>query len=401
MPTYAYKAFDSQGVKLESEIDADSIDDAKKQLKGKDLLVAEVKEIQNSGSLLTRLRSPKVSFADLEFLTSELSILLSSGVKIDKGLDILVRGSKGGPSAFLIKSIQSNLKQGKSVSESFDTKEKLFDALYLNLISIGEASGTLPEVFLGLSEDLKFRKELKAKIRQALSYPAVILFVCIACILFVFNYIVPQMGSIFTEADELPIYTAILLGASEWMIKYQIWLFLGLLGLGGFIYSNRGNEQWRRRMATWLLTVPVSASLIKQIERIRFNSAMSLMLESGLKVDTAVGHAANNTSNPVISQNLKTANDKIKKGAAVSVALGETPIYPGFYVSLLEVGEESGRLSKVFGEIAKRSKGEFEQWITKVTSVLEPLLILFMGGIVGSVVVTMLLSVVSVNDINL
>jgi type II secretory pathway component PulF len=122
VPTYAYKAFDSQGVKLESEIDADSIDDAKKQLKGKDLLVAEVKEIQNSGSLLTRLRSPKVSFADLEFLTSELSILLSSGVKIDKGLDILVRGSKGGPSAFLIKSIQSNLKQGKSVSESFDTK---------------------------------------------------------------------------------------------------------------------------------------------------------------------------------------------------------------------------------------------------------------------------------------
>lgn len=401
MPTFAYKAFDPQGVKLESEIDADNVEDAKKLLKNKGLLIAEVKEAKHSENLMARLRAPKVSFSDLEFLTSELSILLSSGVKIDKGLGILAKGSKDGPSAFLIKSIQSNLKQGKSVADSFDTKEKLFDSLYLNLISIGEASGKLPEVFLGLSEDLKFRKELKAKITQALSYPSVIMFVCIVCILFVFNYIVPQMGSIFAETDDLPLYTAILLGASEWMIKYQIWLFLGLLSLGVFIYSNRDNTQWQTKMASWLLTVPVTANLIKQIERIRFNSAMSLMLESGLKVDTAVGHAANNTSNPVISQSLKTANDKIKKGAAVSVSLGETPIYPDFYISLLEVGEESGRLSKVFGEIAKRSKDDFEQWITKVTNVLEPLLILFMGGIVGSVVVTMLLSVVSVNDINL
>lgn len=401
MPTFAYKAFDPQGVKLESEIDADNVEDAKKLLKNKGLLIAEVKEAKHSENLMARLRAPKVSFSDLEFLTSELSILLSSGVKIDKGLGILAKGSKDGPSAFLIKSIQSNLKQGKSVADSFDTKEKLFDSLYLNLISIGEASGKLPEVFLGLSEDLKFRKELKAKITQALSYPSVIMFVCIVCILFVFNYIVPQMGSIFAETDDLPLYTAILLGASEWMIKYQIWLFLGLLSLGVFIYSNRDNTQWQTKMASWLLTVPVTANLIKQIERIRFNSAMSLMLESGLKVDTAVGHAANNTSNPVISQSLKTANDKIKKGAAVSVSLGETPIYPDFYISLLEVGEESGRLSEVFGEIAKRSKDDFEQWITKVTNVLEPLLILFMGGIVGSVVVTMLLSVVSVNDINL
>jgi type II secretory pathway component PulF len=209
------------------------------------------------------------------------------------------------------------------------------------------------------------------------------------------------MGSIFSEADDLPIYTSILLGASDWMIKYQLWLFLGLISLGGFVYSNRKNEQWQTKMAAWLLTVPVSASLIKQIERIRFNSAMSLMLDAGLKVDTAVNHAADNTSNPIISQSLKIANDKIKKGAAVSVSLGETPIYPEFYVSLLEVGEESGRLSNVFGEIAKRSKEDFEQWINKVTNVLEPLLILVMGGIVGSVVVTMLLSVVSVNDINL
>ncbi len=401
MPTFAYKAFDSQGVKLESEIDADNINDAKSLLKNRGLLIADIKEAKHSDNILARFRTPKVSFADLEFLTSELSILLSSGVKIDKGLGILAKGSKGGPSAFLIKSIQSNLKQGKSVADSFDTKEKLFDALYLNLISIGETSGKLPEVFLGLSEDLKFRKELKAKIMQALSYPSVILFVCVACILFVFNYIVPQMGSIFSESDNLPIYTAILLGASDWMINYQHWLFLVMISLGGFAYSNRQNLQWRTKIASWLLTVPVSASLIKQIERIRFNSAMSLMLDSGLKVDTAVGHAANNISNPVISRSLRTANDKIKKGAAVSVSLGETPIYPDFYVSLLEVGEESGRLSKVFGEIAKRSKDEFEQWITKVTSVLEPLLILFMGGIVGSVVVTMLLSVVSVNDINL
>lgn len=400
MAVFDYKAFDSSGVKIESSIDAPSLFDARVVLEKQGLLITKIAPQKKSLSLFSS-SNKKASFADLEFLTSELSILLASGVKIDKGLGILAKGAKTGSVGKLIREIQGNLKKGKTVSEAFTTKQNEFDPLYLNLISIGEATGRLAETFRGLADDLKFKKELKAKVTQALSYPSVILFVCVVCILFVFNYIVPQMGSIFSESDELPIYTAILLGASDWMIKYQFWLLGVLIVTGSLAYRGRKNEKFRSMLGHRVLSLPVVSSLILQVERIRFNSAMALMLQAGLKVDSAIGHAAKNIKNPVIHKRLMSARDNVKKGQPVSKSLAQTPIYPDFYISLLEVGEESGRLADVFNEIASRSKFEFEQWINRMTSLLEPILILVMGGIVGSVVVTMLLSVVSVNDINL
>jgi general secretion pathway protein F len=400
MATFDYKAFDASGVKVESSIDAISILEARKQLQKDGLLITKISQQRKSISLFSN-EHKKASFADLEFMTSELSILLASGVKIDKGLGILAKGAKSGAIGKLIREIQGNLKKGLTIAEAFKTKSNVFDPLYLNLIAIGEATGRLAETFKGLADDLKFKKELKAKVSQALSYPMVILFVCIVCILFVLNYIVPQMGSIFSENDELPVYTAILLGASDWMIRYQWWAFLVLSLMGGMMFRLRKKPQFQAFVGQRVLSVPVLSTLILQVERIRFNSAMALMLEAGLKVDSAIDHAAKNVKNPILNNSLKIARDKVKKGNSVSHSLSQTLIYPDFYISLLEVGEESGRLGDVFTEIAGRSKFEFEQWINRTTSLLEPLLILVMGGIVGSVVVTMLLSVVSVNDINL
>jgi type II secretory pathway component PulF len=145
----------------------------------------------------------------------------------------------------------------------------------------------------------------------------------------------------------------------------------------------------------------VASSLVIQVERIRFNSAMALMLKTGVRVDDAILLASRSVNNRIIKTSLEIAREKIKKGEAVAASLAMTPIYPDFYISLLEVGEESGELAHIFDEIAERSRTDFEGWTDRVTSLIEPLLILVMGGIVGSVVITMLLSVVSVNDISL
>lgn len=400
MAVFKYKAYDKQGHFIENEQEASDIKALRKSLTEKGLMVASITEQAASLNISLPFKSDKLNLQDLEFLTSELSILLNSGVKIDKGLEIIARTKKDPTTSKVTNEILRKLKNGDSVAESFNTSKKDFDPLYLNLIAIGEKAGKLPSVFAGLAKDLKFQQALKAKVIQALTYPSVILFVCIACVLFVFNYIVPQMGSIFNQEDELPIYTAILLGASDWMIQYQLWLFGGIIAaIAAFSY------QWqvpafKHRVSRYALDVPVVSDLIKQIERIRFNSAMALMLDAGVKVDNAIQAAVANIQNPVVRHSLDIANGKIKKGAPLAQSLAMTPIYPEFYVSLLEVGEESGELSRIFSEIAERSKSEFESWTDRVTNILEPLLILVMGGIVGSVVITMLLSVVSVNDVS-
>lgn len=401
MPTFKYVAYDSSGVKVESEMLSESVESVKKKLEQQNFILVRLTEIKPQQNLFGNLLPRRVSLSDLEFLTAELSILLNSGVKIDKGLEILARNRGSGELDSLVAEISRNLKKGVTVSESFKTKNGPFDTLYTNLIAIGEASGKLPAIFSGLASDLKFKKDLRSKITQALTYPMVILFVCVACLLFVFNYIVPQMGSIFENTDSLPVYTSLLLALSSWMQSYQHFLGLGLVAVVLLFYANRNNKQFREKVASRVLTIPVLSSAIKQIESIRFNSAMALMLDAGMKVDNAIEMATRNIANPIIKKQLDSAKEKIKKGETIATSLAQASVFPPFYVSLIEVGEESGELGRIFSELSQRAKQDFESWTTRITNLLEPLLIIVMGGIVGSVVITMLLSVVSVNDISL
>lgn len=323
MPMFSYKVYDKDGHAEVSEIEAESLLDARSKLQQRGMLITYVKPVSGSGAIKLPWRKDTVTLNDLEFVTSELSILLNSGVKIDKGLKIVAKNRKSGGLSTLVNEILKNLKMGKGVAESFDTKDKVFDSLYLNLIAIGEKSGKLPQVFEGLANDLKFKKELKAKVTQALTYPAVILFVCIACLMFVFNYIVPQMASIFAEGDDIPIYTALLINTSDWMLKYQLWVLALLVLVGAYLYQKRNDPALRNSLAKRAFSIPVFSSLVKQTECIRFNSAMSLMLTAGVKVDTAIASATKNIKNLMIRKSMEIANEKIKKGGAIAATLAE------------------------------------------------------------------------------
>ncbi|WP_261591873.1 type II secretion system F family protein [Pseudoalteromonas holothuriae] len=358
----------------------------------------QIKEEHNKKALFS---SSKVSLADLEFLTAELSLLLSSGVKIDKGLDI-IRKTKAKPAlADMLQDISKRLKGGESLSTACKAHPQTFDKLYCNLIELGEASGNLTEIFSDLAKDLKFKRELRAKIIGSLSYPAVIFFVCILSVLFIFNFIIPKMAEMFREAENLPWYTQMMLSVSDWMVNYQWFLVLGTVAsVFGFV-SLLKHERFTDSLDRIALRLPFFSYLIVAVERIRFNSGLAMMIRSGVVIDKALKLATGNVKNHVLRHQLDIAQQKVNRGSALSPALSQTELYPDFFVSLLEVGEESGHLEKVFSEIASRSRQEFESWTQKVTTLLEPLMILFMGGIVGGVVVVMLLSMVSMNDIGL
>lgn len=401
MKGFNYQAYDNNGTKVEGEVTAKSIEAATKQIKLLGLMPVKINEIVESTNDISLMTKKTVSIEDLEFITSELAILLKNGVKIDKGLSILLRNRPSGPSAKLIAALQLEIKRGNSLSEAMSEQPLVFDALYINLVKLGEESGSLSDVFLKLSEDLKFRNELKRKIIQSLTYPMVIFFVCILCILFIFNYIVPQMSGLFDGMPELPLYTEVLLSVSQWMRNYQWFLFAGLILSAVSLWAGLKKTAVKRAMDNFLLKVPMVKNAVLIVERIRFNSALAMMLDAGVSIDKALDLSADSVKNKVIRQGLIGAKEHVKKGARLTESLAKSPIFPDFFISLLEVGEESGNLSPVFNEIAVRSRKSFETWSDKMTSILEPLLILTMGGIVGSVVVTMLLSIVSVNDLGI
>jgi len=400
MAIFLYKAYDSSGAKEDGQIEAPDQVLALAELKKQGLLTSEIKELKAAGDSIFSFNQ-KVSLSDLEFLTAELSLLLESGVRIDKGIDIIKRTKAKPALAKLLSEISSGIKKGQSLSEAFREHSDVFDDLYCNLIELGEASGNLSEIFADLAKDLKFKRELQRKIISSLAYPSVIFFVCILSVFFIFNFIIPKMSSMFSDVAELPWYTSAMLSTSEWMINYQGFLVLGIIV--GIVALIKASKQpafvlWWQSTS---LKLPVIGHAVTTVERIRFNSGLAMMVKAGVPIDKALGLSAGNIKNLVLRRELDIAKNKVKAGSALTPALKQTSLYPDFFISLLEVGEESGNLARVFDEIANRSRQEFESWTERMTTLLEPLMILFMGGFVGGVVVVMLLSMVSVNEIGL
>lgn len=397
MASFLYKAYDSSGAKVDGQLEAKDQQAAIEQLNLKGLHPINVVE-ESDGDSLSSYFQRGISLADIEFLTAELSLLLESGVRIDKGIDI-IRRTKAKPSlAKLLRSISYDLKKGISLSEAFRAHEKVFDPLYCNLIELGEASGNLSEVFASLAKDLKFKRELRNKIMSALAYPMVIFFVCLLSIYFIFSFIIPRMSGMFDNVETIPWYTNALLSSSEWLNNNQGLLLISIVAVVAMITSLSTQQSfiiWWQKTA---LKLPVIGQSILTVERIRFNSGLAMMIKAGVQVDRAIELSGGSLKNHVVKRELEIAKSKVKVGSALTPALKQTSLYPDFYISLIEVGEESGNLARVFDEIANRSRTDFESWTQRLTTLIEPLMILFMGGFVGGVVVVMLMSMVSVND---
>lgn len=391
MNRYSYKAFDQAGAPHKGVISASDPDEARQQLKASGLLVSDLQPEKVSRSFSIR---QKLTLSDLEFLTAELSVLLDAGLKIDKGIEVLARSASKPAQAELLNKISGDLKKGLQLSQVL-RQSGVFDPLYINLVEIGEATGQLAQMFRKLAEDLAFRRDLQQKVTQAMTYPAVVLSVCLGALLFILNFVVPNMAQMFRGQQDLPIYTAILLGTADWFGQYQWYLLLFLLALATLVKSSWQKPQWQAVISRTQLRLPFLRTLTLLLERIRFNGALSMMLNAGVSIDQAMTLAAGSVKQPQLRHELESAIARVKRGEQLSAVLGQSRIYPQFYQSLLVVGEETGELGRIFNEITNRSQKEFSQWVLRFTSLLEPLMILFMGGLVGGVVVILMMSITS------
>jgi type II secretory pathway component PulF len=402
MPRYRYQCFDVTGGKVSGTIESETVEKALIELRHRGWLPSSIEMVGNDLDWRSFLGvdEQKVGLADLEFFTAELSLLLESGVRIDRAIEILQRAGKSGAVGQLLRELGDELKKGKQLSEAAAARPDVFDRLYVNLVSLGEAGGRLPEVFRGLAEDLKFQRDLRQKVISAATYPVVVASVCILAILFIFNFVVPNLETLFADSTDLPWYTAMLLGASAFMRQWQWWVFAGLAVTTLLIWRSRHSPAVADFKDRLLLDTPGLREATTMVERIRFASGLGLMLDAGLPVDKALTLATGSIKHGSLRREVALAVEKVKRGEPLSKALRQTRIFPDYFASLLEVGEEGGELPRVFTEIARRSRDQFSAWALRLTTLLEPALILVMGLIVGGVVVIMMLSITSVADIS-
>ncbi|RHW74868.1 type II secretion system F family protein [Colwellia sp. RSH04] len=394
---FTYQAIAKNGSKISGVCSAESKEQAIANLSKSGSFVTKINAANSGKSYVSY--SAKVSTDDLEFLTSELSILLNNGIKIDKALSMLGKVKHGSAVGDIISGIADHLAKGGSLSEAFEQYPQYFSSLYINLISIGEKTATLKGVFAELAKDLKFKGQIKKRLTQALIYPSVILFVCIASILFIFNYVVPSMGSIFEGRENIPFYTQFILDASDWLIAYQFNLLLVVIAIVFILVKLWQQPEFKNRMQKLLMNMPYVGQVYLEVERVNYTSAVKLMLKSGLKINQALEHAIGNLANEEIKRELEFSVSELKGGGRLNEVLSGSKLFPNYYQSLIEVGEETAELESVFTEIVERSKNAFEAKVTQMLNLLEPLLIVVMGLVVGGVVVTLMLSITSVNEV--
>lgn len=353
--------------------------------------VAPVAKIRSGGSVTT---------ANLEELTSQLALLLKSGLTIDYALKVIIENAPTLRIRQILQDVHQNVQQGQELWKALKAHKNVFPELYIEMVKIGESSGRMVAVFEKLSENLHFQRELKKKITQAMIYPMFILLVCVVSITAIFNFVVPSMSGLFESLAEIPVYTQLLLDVSGWFQENQLYA-LGTIvvsGVGAFYLKDHpwfSNLMWQAAYST-----PVVKNAMTQVELVRYCASMELMLTSGIDLSKAMGMSANSVKNLAIRGQLQKACEDVSHGSSLFESISGITLFDSIALSLIKVGEETGQMGLVFGEVNRRSRNKFESWVLKLTSMLEPLMIVVMGGIVGTVVVIMLLSIVSVNDVS-
>ena len=396
MDNWEFEAVDPAGAKVKGRVRADSEQMALLQVQQRNLSPLKVKVVKLESDLFSR-----ISAAEIEQMTTELALLLRNGVQLDRALEMMSAVNPNQALAALLTNMTEEVRGGGSLHQAFARFGRYFDSLFCEMVRIGEETGKLAETLERVAASQKFQNELKGKVNQAMIYPAFILVVCVVALFAIFNFIVPSMSGLFSNMKDIPAYTAFLINTSDWMQKYQgllVGFFVFLIVL--VIFSWR-KPAFKSMVFAVLRKLPVMKTGLLLSERIRYVSAMHLMLQSGLPLAQALGFAVGVLTDQRLQGQIRRVRDEVTQGRMLSDSLALTDILEPVMLSLIRVGEESGRLDNIFGEITTRTRWRFEQWALRLTSMLEPLLIIIMGGLVGSVVVTMLLSIVATTDVPL
>ena len=398
---FDYVVYDETGAKRQGQVDAVNPESARAKLKEQGLVPIKISRVDNtarkSGGIILFKRAP--GLGDIEFLTSQLALLLRNGIKIDRALEAAKVGIKNVRLKETVSKIYDDIRRGTPFSSCLEQYPDVFDPLYVSIVRIGEVTGHLPDVFVDLAANLNFRQKISSSTRQALIYPCIIFAVCLFAVFFVFNFIVPKFSVIFLGMKTIPLYTELLLKTGEMFRKYQFFLPVLAIGVGFFVYKKRKSERFRRLRDRLILRIPFVKQISYGLENLRFASSIAILLRSGVVITTALDYAIQSVGNLLIKKKLVMVKDDVRQGKRFSEAIAKTGFFEDIFIGLIEVGEQTGDLSEIFAEITERLRQKYEERVSTLIVFIEPVMIILMGVGVGSVVVAMLLSLVSINDI--
>jgi type IV pilus assembly protein PilC len=382
---FKYWARTDEGKQVKGTIDAKDEEAVAEILHDKGLVIVNIKDTFDFNlEKLNEINVGGVPLKDKVVFMRQMATMVSSGLPLTRALEIMEIQATNPLFRNVISAVKNGVESGQGLAESFRAQEEIFDDITLNLIEAGESSGKLDEILLKLATELEEKKSLGSKLRSALIYPAIILLVIVAVILLLMFVLVPAMSEIYAEFDaELPWTTTLLIDMSDFVTQYWwvILLVLAILVIGGKAYFD--TEKGKRVLDKILLHIPVVKDVITKTQIAQFTRIMSLLLSSGLSILQALDLSANSLSNSLFKDVILDAKDEVEKGGSLTVPIARSQYYPLLVSSMIAVGEETGNLDVVLEKVAEYFKAEVDEATQNLSSVLEPIFLILMGGTIG------------------
>lgn len=405
MPLFSYQALDARGRRKKGLMDASSSSVVWQKLKETGLYptrVAETATLEKREKqelpreLWSRIRQQEVTAA-----TRNLATLLSAGLPLMSALGILIEQTSHQGFRRLLAGVREDVRGGRSLSAALAPHAAIFSPLYLFMVQAAEASGSLPAVMERLADFREHQQAIRTKIKSALAYPLLMLLVGSAILVFLVLFVIPSITDIFQEMNQqLPAVTVILIEASQFMGRF--WWLLGGAALGLILALRRflrENPTGRHLADRIKLRLPFLGALIRKLAVARFSRTLGALLQSGVPMLTALDIAQKVVNNVVLSEGVTAAAQEVMQGENLSRSLARRDIFPPMATEMLALGEHSGNLEAMLFKIADAYEKEGESKIMLATSLVEPIMILLMGFIVGFVVVAILLPLFEMNQL--
>jgi len=338
-----------------------------------------------------------VSSRDMDAFTWQLATLMKSSIPLLRALTLIAHQTKNKSLRAVVSDMENNIKQGSSLSGAMSKYPSLFSNLSISMIRAGEKSGSLDVVLYKLAEHREKEQETRRKIQSALAYPAIVVVAGIGTIFMMFTYFLPKLLKLFSGMkQELPLPTKVLIIISNFMSHYWYVFIIGVILLIVVAARTKPGTKKKAALDMIALRIPLVSQFIKTSEIARFSRSLGLLLKNGIPVYESIELAANTLDNQALKERLDEASEAIlNQGCTISESFKRAGIFPEFMINMVAVGEESGRLEESLSEIASAYEKEVEQTMKVMTSMIEPILILIVGGFVGFIVFAMLLPILN------
>ncbi len=403
MESYTYEATTKEGDVMKGTIQAVSERFAIDQIQDMGYFPLNVSRAEKEKTFdmdaLPFLRS-RVTEKDIMTFTYQLGVLLDAGFTLDKALSVLLDLSEKKALKSLIKEILSHIKSGKSLSESLSKFPSAFPLFYVNMVKAGETGGFLEETISRMAVYLENSQALKEDIRSALIYPLVLSIVGGAAVVVLLTFVVPKFTIIFSDmGGELPLPTIILLAVSNGLRHYWWVVLLFVLGVFFYLRYYLKNESGRRWWDGLKFKLPLFGKLYKEAAVANFARTFGTLLKSGVPILNALQIVKGTLRSERLAEIISSVREGVKKGRGISEPLKNSDIFPPIAVHMVIVGEETGRLDEMLFKIAERFDLEVRTTVKRLLSLLEPVLILSMGIVVGFIVIAMLMAIFSINEL--